>query len=475
MSSDTPIRIVVLGAGPGGYVAALRAASHGADVTLIERDLLGGTCLNRGCIPTKALLASAEALAKARAGEEFGFEVGGEVRPNFTRMMERKNGVVTQIRGSVEVLLKKAGVKVVHGSGCLTAVDTVTVDPGEEGAGSETITVQAGKIIIATGSEPARLPVFDFDHPAILTSTSALELERIPESLLIVGAGAIGCEFASFFAELGTQITMVEMMPQMLPLEDKRLSKQFQGVYRKRGIQVLLNTKVESIARYADDHVVAKLSEGAEITAEKVLVSVGRTPNTAGLGLETAGVETDARGYIVVDEYLETTAPGIYAIGDVSGGIMLAHVASHEAFVAVDNCLAARPEDRRMRDLRSTPSCTYSHPEVASVGLNEEQAAEKGYQPVTGTYRFPALGKAIALGEGVGYVQIIADKETDLVLGASMMGPRVTDVIHEIGLAVQNGLTVAQLGNTIHAHPSLAEAVMEAAHDVHGESVHVAK
>lgn len=475
MSSDTPIRIVVLGAGPGGYVAALRAASHGADVTLIERDLLGGTCLNRGCIPTKALLASAEALAKARAGEEFGFEVGGEVRPNFTRMMERKNGVVAQIRGSVEVLLKKAGVKVVHGSGCLTAVDTVTVDPGEGGAGGETITVQAGKIIIATGSEPARLPVFDFDHPAILTSTSALELERIPESLLIVGAGAIGCEFASFFAELGTQITMVEMMPQMLPLEDKRLSKQFQGVYRKRGIQVLLNTKVESIARYADDHVVAKLSEGAEITAEKVLVSVGRTPNTAGLGLERAGVETDARGYIVVDEYLETTAPGIYAIGDVSGGIMLAHVASHEAFVAVDNCLAARPEDRRMRDLRSTPSCTYSHPEVASVGLNEEQAAEKGYQPVTGTYRFPALGKAIALGEGVGYVQIIADKETDLVLGASMMGPRVTDVIHEIGLAVQNGLTVAQLGNTIHAHPSLAEAVMEAAHDVHGESVHVAK
>jgi dihydrolipoamide dehydrogenase len=486
--SDTPIRIVVLGAGPGGYVAALRAARHGADVTLIEKDLLGGTCLNRGCIPTKALLASAEALAKARAGEEFGFEVGGEVRPDFARMMERKNGVVTQIRGNVEVLLKKAGVKVVHGTGRFTAADTVTVDTGEAGtgaestgeagaggAGVETITVQADKIIIATGSEPARLPMFDFDQPAILTSTSALELERIPESLLIVGAGAIGCEFASFFAELGTQITMVEMMPQMLPLEDKRLAKQFQGVYRKRGIQVLLNTKVETISEYADDHVVARLSDGAEITAEKVLVSVGRTPNTAGLGLETAGVETDARGYIVVDEYLETTAPGIYAIGDVDGGIMLAHVASYEAFVGVDNCLAARPEDRRMRDLRSTPSCTYSHPEVASVGLNEEQAAEKGYRPVTGTYRFPALGKAIALGEDVGYVQIIADKETDVVLGASMMGPHVTDIIHEIGLAVQNGLTVAQLGNTIHAHPSLAEAVMEAAHDVHGESVHVAK
>ena len=470
-----PLRLVIIGAGPGGYVAALRAARHGASVTLVERDLVGGTCLNRGCIPTKALLASAEALAKARAGEEFGFEIEGGVRPDFARMMARKERVVEQIRGNVEVLLKNAKVKVTRGIGRVAPGDgpapyKVLVE-SEDG----TVAVEADKVIVATGSEPAELPMFDFTHPAILTSTSALELEKLPESLLIVGAGVIGCEFASFFAELGCRITMVEMMPQMLPTEDKRLAKQFQGVYRKKGIQVLLKTKVESIAQYADDHVVAKLSDGSEITAEKVLVSVGRRPNSADLGLESVGVQLDARGYVTVNEYLETTAPGIYAIGDVNGGIMLAHVASYEAFVAVDNCLAASPDVRRQRDLRSTPSATYSHPEVASVGLSEELAAEKGYQPVTGTYRFPALGKAIAMGEDVGYVQIVADKDSDVILGASMMGPHVTDIVHEIAVAVQNGLTVAQLGDTIHAHPTIAEAVMEAAHDVHGESVHVAK
>ncbi len=227
--SDGSLRIVVLGAGPGGYVAALRAARLGATVTLVEKDLVGGTCLNRGCIPTKALLASAEALAKARSGEEFGFEVTGEVRPDLARMMTRKDRVVTQIRGNVELLLKKAGVEMIQGTGRLAAGNSVANDTAEG-----TVTVEAERIIIATGSEPARLPTFDFDHPTILTSTSALELKEVPRSLLIVGAGVIGCEFATFFAELGTEITMVEMMPQMLPLEDRRLAKQFQGVYRKR-------------------------------------------------------------------------------------------------------------------------------------------------------------------------------------------------------------------------------------------------
>jgi dihydrolipoamide dehydrogenase len=465
-SSGASTTIVVLGSGPGGYVAALRAARQGAAVTLVEKDLVGGTCLNRGCIPTKALLASADALARARAGEKYGFTVTGEIRADLPRMMERKDQVVAQMRGNVEVLLKKAKVELIRGTGRLAPGNHVFVDTD---AGMTAL--EADRIIIATGSEPALLPLFDFGHPAILTSTAALELDKIPESMLIVGAGVIGCEFASFFAELGTQITMVEMMPQMLPLEDERLAKQFQGVYRKRGIRVLLKTKVEAIAQYADDHVLARLSDGSEVRAEKVLVSVGRKPNSSDLGLEAVGVETDGRGYIVVNEYLETTAPNTYAIGDVNGGQMLAHVASHEAFVAVDNCLGAR----RARDLRSTPSCTYSHPEVASVGLNEKQAVEAGYQPATGTYRFPALGKAVAMGEDVGYVQLIADKETDLILGASMMGPHVTDVIHEVALAIQTGLTVGQLGNTIHAHPTIAEAVMEAAHDVHSESVHIAQ
>jgi dihydrolipoamide dehydrogenase len=264
---------------------------------------------------------------------------------------------------------------------------------------------------------------------------------------------------------------MVEMLPQMLPLEDKRIAKQFQGVYRKRGIEVLLKTKVESIEEYAADHVVARLSDGSHLSVEKILISVGRKPNSSDIGLEDAGVQTDARGYVVVDDHLQTSAPNIYAIGDVNGGLMLAHVASYEAFVAVDNCLGTE----RLRDLRSTPSCTYSHPEVASVGLNEEQALENGFQPVTGTYRFSALGKALAMGEDVGYVQLVVDKETDLVLGANMMGPHVTDIIHEVAIAVQNGLTSSQIGDTIHAHPTIAEALMEAAHDVHGESVHISR
>jgi dihydrolipoamide dehydrogenase len=469
--AEGTISIVVIGGGPGGYVAALRAARHGAAVTLVENGLIGGTCLNRGCIPTKALLASAEALSRARAGEEYGFEVAGEIKPDFGRMMARKDGIVTRLRDNVEILLKKAGVTVLRGTGRLDGPGKVTV----ELAGGGTTTVEADKIILATGSEPARLPMFDFDHPNILTSTEALALDKIPESLLIVGAGVIGCEFASFYNELGVKITMVEMLPQMLPLEDLRLAKQFQSTYRKRGINVMLKTKVESITEYADDHVTAKLSDGSEVTAEKILVSVGRKPNSAGIGLETVGADVDPRGYVVVNEYLETTAPGVYAIGDVNGGQMLAHVASYEAFVAVDNALAATPEGRRARDLRSTPSCTYSTPEVASVGLSEDQAAESGYTPVTGTYRFAALGKTMAMGEETGYVTIIADKGTDLVLGASMMGAHVTDIVHEVAVAVQNGLTVKQLGDTIHAHPTVAEAIMEAAHDVHGESVHIAK
>jgi dihydrolipoamide dehydrogenase len=463
-------KIVVIGGGPGGYVAALHAARHGAAATLVENDLIGGTCLNRGCIPTKALLASAEALSRARAGEEYGFEVAGEIKPDFARMMTRKDGIVTRLRENIEILLKKAGVTVLRGTGTLAGSGLVTVQTADGAT-----TVEADKIILATGSEPARLPMFDFSHPNILTSTEALALEKIPESLLIVGAGVIGCEFASFYSELGVKITMVEMLPQMLPLEDLRLAKQFQSTYRKRGIQVLLKTKVESISEYADDHVTAKLSDGSEVTAEKILVSVGRKPNSAGIGLENAGVEVDLRGYVVVNDYLETTALGIYAIGDVNGGQMLAHVASYEAFVAVDNALAADPGRRRARDLRSTPSCTYSVPEVASVGLSEDQAAESGYTPITGTYRFAALGKTMAMGEETGYVTIIADKDTDAVLGASMMGAHVTDIVHEIAVAVQNGLTVKQIGDTIHAHPSVAEAVMEAAHDVHGECVHIAK
>ncbi len=457
--------IVIIGGGPGGYVAAIRAAQRGADVTVVEKDLLGGTCLNRGCIPTKALLGSVEALHKARSGADFGFGIAGEIVPDFARMMERKNEISKLLRDGIHGLFKKNKVKLVAGTGRITSPTTVDVDT-DEGV----VTVEADKMIIATGSEPARLPFFDFDQPTVLTSTSALQLEKIPESLLIIGAGVIGCEFASVFSELGTKITIVEMMPQMLPLEDKRLAKQFQGIFKKKGIEVLLKTKVDGIAEYGEDHITANLEGGQQITAEKMLVSIGRQPNTQGIGLETVGVETDGRGYIVVNDKLETNVPGIYAIGDVNGGILLAHVASYEGLVAVENCLGGSQE----RDLKVVPSCVYTLPEIASIGLNEDQARDEGYHPVTGTFRLGAAGKALAIGEAQGYIQIVADEATDKVIGANMMGPHVTDLIHEIAVAIKNGLTVKQIGDTIHAHPTIGEALMEAAHDVHGESVHVA-
>jgi len=458
-------RIVIIGGGPGGYVAAIRAAQRGAEVTVVEKDLLGGTCLNRGCIPTKALLGSVEALHKARSGADFGFGIEGEIVPDFARMMERKNEISKMLRDGIHGLFKKNKVKLVEGTGRITSPTTVDVDTAEG-----LVTVEADKVIIATGSEPARLPFFDFDQPTVLTSTSALQLEKIPETLLIIGAGVIGCEFASVFSELGTKITIVEMMPQMLPLEDKRLAKQFQGIFKKKGIEVLLKTKVDGIAEYAEDHITANLEGGPQITAEKMLVSIGRQPNTQDIGLETVGVETDSRGYIVVNDKLETNVPGVYAIGDVNGGILLAHVASYEGLVAVENCLGGNQE----RDLKVVPSCVYTLPEIASIGLNEDQARDEGYHPITGTFRLGAAGKALAIGEAQGYIQIVADEATDKVIGANMMGPHVTDLIHEIAVAIKNGLTVKQIGDTIHAHPTIGEALMEAAHDVHGESVHVA-
>ncbi len=333
-----------------------------------------------------------------------------------------------------------------------------------------TVTLEADKVIVATGSEPARLPFFDFDQPTVLTSTSALDLQSVPESLLIIGAGVIGCEFASVFSELGTKITIVEMMPQMLPLEDKRLAKQFQSIFKKKGIEVLLKTRVEGIAEYGADSITANIEGGQQITAEKMLVSIGRSPNTQDIGLDTVGVETDGRGYIVVNEKLETSAENVYAIGDVNGGILLAHVASYEGLIAVENCLGGDAE----RELKVVPSCIYTIPEIASIGLNEDQARDEGYEPVTGTFRLGASGKALAIGEPQGYIQIIADKSTDKIIGANMMGAHVTDLIHEIAVAIKNDLTVKDVGDTIHAHPTIGEAVMEAVHDVHGESVHIA-
>lgn len=463
--SEPVKRVVVIGAGPGGYVAALRAAQLGAEVTVVERDLVGGTCLNRGCIPTKTLMASVEALAKARGGEEFGFRLAGDPEPVWPAMQARKSRVVEQLRSGIHLLFKKAGVRLLTGEARFVEPRVVEVATRE---GVEH--VEGDAIIIATGSEAVRPAFFDFSQPAVLDASGLLEIEEIPESLLVLGAGPVGCEFACLFGELRTRVTLIELMPQILPQEDVRLARQFQAILRRKGITVLTKTKVDEVLEYRPDGVTVRLSDGQIVSAQFMLVAIGRAPNTTGLGLDVAGVACNERGYILVDEGMRTSASGIYAVGDVVGGLLLAHVAAHEGLVAAENALGGS----RRRDLRFVPRCVYTFPEIASVGLSEDEARDEGLRPVTGTFRLGALGKALALGESQGFVQVVADYDTDRLLGATMIGPRVTDVIHEVAVALHAGFSALRLGEVVHAHPTLAEAVMEAAQDVHGESVHVA-
>ena len=458
-------RIVIVGGGPGGYVAALRAAQLGADVTVVEKDLLGGTCLNRGCIPTKTLIASAQALASARQGDEYGFRLSGEVVPDWMAMQARKDRVVARLRDGIHLLFKKGGVKLVTGCGSLVRPNLVRVQ-AEDGVRE----VEADAVILATGSEPARPPFLDFSEACVVDSTRLLESTTVPASLLVLGGGPIGCEFATLFAELGAKVTLVELLPHVLPQEDVRLARQFQSLLRKRGIEVRVGARIDRVLRYDPDQVTVLLDAGDNLRAEKILVAVGRSPNTSALGLELLGVACDKRGYILVNERMETSVPGLYAVGDVTGGPLLAHVATHEGEVAAENCLGAGRE----RNLRVVPLCVYAAPEIARVGLTEAEARDAGFSPITGTFRFGALGKALALGEEQGYVQVVADEQSDILLGAAMMGPHVTDVIHEVAVALEAGFTARRLGDVIHAHPTIAEAVMEAARDVHGESVHVA-
>ena len=468
MSGTTPhaLRLIVIGGGPGGYTAALRAAQLGAEVTLVEKGQIGGTCLNRGCIPTKALLSSVEALGKARSGGDFGFTGAEGAVPDFSRMQERKNDIVSRLRDGVSLLLRKRNVTVAAGSAHLTGPGSVEV-ASQDGR----LILEADRVILATGAEPAMPPFFDFSHHAVVTSTELLELEEIPSSLLIVGAGAIGSEFLSIFTGLGTKVTMVEMMPQILPVEDPRVAKQLQGAFRKAGAEVLVKTKVERVVDYGERRsITVELTGGTRVTAEKLLVSIGRRPNSDDLGLEAAGVEVDARGFVKVDGQLRTTAPGVFAVGDITGGMLLAHVAYYDGVLAAENSLGGSRE----RDLRLVPRCVYSIPELAAVGLSEEQAREEGFDPITGTFRLAALGKALALGESQGFVQLVVDRLTDTILGANMMGAHMTDVIHEVAVAMAAGITCRDLAHVIHAHPTIAEAVMEAAAEAHGESVHVA-
>ncbi|MEN8262116.1 MAG: dihydrolipoyl dehydrogenase [Nitrospirota bacterium] len=460
------MKVTVLGAGPGGYVAALKAAQMGADVTVIEESEVGGTCLNWGCIPTKTLIASAEVLHKTRNAKSFGLELEGTISPNIEKIVERKNKVVgTQIKG-IRGLFKSWGVNLVEGRGEIVSPKKIKIT-NKEGSTTE---IETDKIIIATGSKPAQIPVFPFDGKRILSSDHAINPDSIPKSLLIVGAGVIGCEFAFIYKEFGSEVTMVEMMPNAVSTEDEEISAILERELKKNKIKLLKETSVEKVD-VKGDGVSVQLSNGKTVEAEKVLVSIGRAVNSRNIGLEAVGVNTGQRGDIIVDSTMQTNVEGIYAIGDVVGGIMLAHLASTEGTVAAENAMGGNSKV----NYDVVPAAIFTSPEIGSVGLREKQAVEKGLKYKVGRFQFRALGKAHAMGEIVGLFKIIADQETDKILGAHIIGAHASDLIHEIALAMEKGLTVKDIAHTIHSHPTLAEGIMEAAEDVHDAAIHAPK
>jgi dihydrolipoamide dehydrogenase len=451
--------ILILGGGPGGYVAALRAAQLGAKTAIVEKDRLGGTCLVRGCIPTKALLQSSELYSLAKSGAELGL-LADSIGFDWTIAQKRKTAVVDQLVKGVEGLLKAGGVTVFRGAGRLTGKGNVSV-------GNEVI--QAKDIVIATGSAISRIPLKGAEHT--IDSDQILELKDVPKRLAVIGGGVVGMEFAAMFAALGSKVTVLEMLPQILPMVDADLvnvySKHLGGI----GGVIHTNSKVAEVVK-GKSGLQVRFSEGGEggaVDADQVLLAVGRSPYTEGLGAEEAGVKLE-RGRVVVDPQLRTTAQGVWAIGDVIGGIMLAHIASYEGICAVENIAG---EGNRTPDYHAAPNCIYTDPEIAHVGLGEKEAKEKGLDIKIGKFPFAASGRALTLGQSEGFVKVIAESGSGKLLGAHIIGPRATDLIAEATLAIQNGLTMEQLDLTIHAHPTLPESLMEAALAAQGRAIHI--
>lgn len=460
------MRVSVLGAGPGGYVAALTSARSGAQVTVIQDEEVGGTCLNRGCIPTKTFVASAELLARTRKLGAFGLELNGTIVPNLSKIVDRKNTVIkTQAKG-IRGLLKSWGVTLKTGRGVLVSPREIEVTAPD---GSRE-TIESDNIIIATGSKPAEIPALPFDGKHIISSTEALDLREIPGRLLIVGAGVIGCEFAFIYRELGSEVTIVEMLPRAVPHEDHEISEILERELKKKKIKLLTNAGVSKAVPH-DGGIRVFLSDGRELSADKLLVAVGRSFNSDNIGLESIGVTKGSRGEIVVNSRMQTSVPGVYAVGDVTGGILLAHVASAEGVVAAKNITGITSEMNYL----AVPSAIFTSPEIGSVGMREQEARDKGITYRVGRFPFRSLGKAHAMDEISGVVKIISDKSSGRVLGAHIIGPHASDLIHEAAVAIQAGLTVNDIAGTIHAHPTLAEGIKEAAEDVFGEAVHVGK
>jgi dihydrolipoamide dehydrogenase len=459
--------LTVIGSGPGGYVAAIRAAQLGQKVAIVEADRLGGVCLNWGCIPTKALLRNAEVVSLFRRAGDFGIACDG-FRADFGGAVKRSRQIAEKFNKGVEFLMKKNSVRVHMGRGRLASPGAVQV-LGEGEAVRETL--ETRRILLATGSRPKGLPGLAVDGTRVLTSTEAMVLPQAPKSIVIVGAGAVGVEFADIFHAYGAQVTLVEMLPQIVPLEDAEVAQVLARSFTRRGIQVRTGTTVEQ-ADVAADGVRLRLGgEGAgEVRADAVLVAVGRAPNVEGLGLEAAGVATGAGGFIAVNERFETSAPGILAIGDVIGAPLLAHAASAEGIAAVE--FAAGMDRPRVDPLR-VPGVTYCHPQVASLGLTASKAQGAGWQVKEGKFPFQASGMAQASGDAEGFVKVVADAEYGAVLGVHIVGHGAAELIAEVGVAMTLEASLEDLAHVIHAHPTLSESVHEALLAAMGRALHL--
>ncbi|MBS5786713.1 MAG: dihydrolipoyl dehydrogenase [Clostridioides difficile] len=455
------MNIVIIGGGPGGYVAALKASMFDVEVTVIENYKVGGTCLNFGCIPTKSLLASANVLNTVLGAKDFGINIDGDISIDYQTVISRKDKVVDQLVKGVEFLLEKRKVELINGYGKLIDRNTVEVTKTDGTVDK----IKADKIILANGSKPVIPEIFPYDGKVVITSDDVLSLKDLPQSMLVVGGGVIGCEIGQFFRSMGTEVIIVEMADQLLINEDKDIVKQLVRQFKKDKIKMITGTSVVS-CKVEEDKAVVELSDGKKIETQYVLVSVGRKANINGSGIEDIGIETK-KGKVLVDKYLQTSTEGIYAVGDIIDTPFLAHVASKEGEVAVDNALG------RTRELNYTaiPRCVYTEPEVASVGKTEKDLNSEEIPYRVGKFEFRGLGKAQTIGKFQGFVKVIVG-EDDRILGASIIGASATELLTELTLAVHLGLTVQQVGDVIHPHPSLSEGLIEALNDVNGEAIH---
>ncbi len=457
---------IIIGAGPGGYVAAIRAAQLGAKALIVEKEAFGGTCLNVGCIPTKAFYRSAQIFNYVKEAESFGIEISGECCVDMAKVLGRKDKIVNTLSSGVLQLMKQNKIEVANG--CARFVDKNTVVVAIDG---EEKTYTAKNIIIATGSKPSVPPIDGVILDGVITSNEALSLAEVPKSIVIIGGGVIGVEFAGILRSFGAEVTVVEFLPNILPVMDNEISTRLKLLLSKRGVKVMTNTKVLGIKKEGEGLAVSVEGKGGvvDINCEKVLISTGREINVDGLGLENIGVEYTKKG-IAVDENYKTNVEGVYAIGDVTGRVMLAHVASDEGKACVEKILG----HEAAVDYSLVPNNVFSFPEASSVGLTEEQAKASSIKYVVSKFPFSANGKALTMGEGDGTVKIIADAEKEKIIGVHIFGAHASDLIHEAVVAMKAGMTVKQLAETMHGHPTLPEALAEAAMGVFGAAVHLA-